>query len=206
MISTRWLRDDRGGLKAAATRAMWVRHRSGDLQVATVLKAAATCVVLFTFALPAFALTPSDPLYSQQWYLDRISAPAAWDVVSGNPSSVVAVLDVGVDLDHPDLTSAIWANSGEVAGNGIDDDRNGYIDDVRGWDFVDGDADPSPEYDIAGSNPRDLHHGTLVAGIIAAKGDGKDAPRGLAPGVKILPVKVVADATGTASGPTVAIG
>ncbi|MDO8598579.1 MAG: S8 family serine peptidase, partial [bacterium] len=127
----------------------------------------------------------------QQWYLDRISAPAAWDVVSGNPSSVVAVLDVGVDLDHPDLTSAIWANSGEVAGNGIDDDRNGYIDDVRGWDFVDGDADPSPEYDIAGSNPRDLHHGTLVAGIIAARGNNGEGVAGIDWLAKIMPLRVL---------------
>gem|GEM_PF-484344 len=148
-------------------------------------------IVMLSTPLRVFALTPSDPFFGQQWYLEKIGAPAAWDAVVGNPASVVAVLDVGVDLDHPDLSGAIWTNSDEIAGNGIDDDRNGYVDDVHGWDFVDGDADPSPEYDIAGSNPRDLHHGTLVAGIIAARGNNGEGVAGIDWLARIMPLRVL---------------
>ncbi|MBI4433292.1 S8 family serine peptidase [Candidatus Uhrbacteria bacterium] len=154
------------------------------------------CVMI---AVPgvAHALVPNDIFVAQQWYLDRIAAPDAWEVTTGNERSIVAVLDVGVDVDHPDLVSAIWTNPGEIPGNAVDDDQNGLIDDVHGWDFIGNDADPTPAWDIAGSSPRDLHHGTLVAGIIAARGNNGIGVAGIDWKAKIMPFRVLhSDGTG----------
>lgn len=105
--------------------------------------------------------TPDDSSYWRQWSLPQIGAKAAWDIATGNDSVVVAVVDTGIDYSHPDLEDNIWANPGEIPGNGLDDDMNGFVDDVCGWDFVYGD-----------SAPTDLHgHGTHVAGIVGAEGD-----------------------------------
>lgn len=152
---------------------------------------ALVALVVFAFAFPAYALSPSDSLLGEQWYLDAIAAKDAWEVTIGNPASIIAVLDVGVDLDHPDLASAMWQNLGEIPGNGVDDDRNGYVDDVNGWDFVGNDNDPTPAYDVAGSNPNDLHHGTVVAGIIAARGNNGQGIAGIDWLAKIMPLRVL---------------
>ena len=116
----------------------------------------------------------------QPWWLPRISAPAG---AVGSPDVTVAVIDTGVTVGHPDLDSALWRNPREIAGNGRDDDGNGLVDDVRGWDYVAGDDDP-----------RDRNgHGTHVAGTIAAQADAAFGARGVAPGVKILPLRVLDD-------------
>jgi subtilisin family serine protease len=105
---------------------------------------------------------PNDPYYPLQWYLHKVSAPAAWDLSKGDENIIVAVIDVGVDVDHPDLRPKCWKNTIEENGReGVDDDGNGYIDDIYGWDFHDDDPDPRP------SDP--IHdHGTHVAGIACA--------------------------------------
>ena len=115
------------------------------------------------------------------WGLRRISAQDAWTITHGRREIVVAVIDSGIDYLIPQLQDCMWTNPGEIPGNGIDDDGNGYIDDVRGWDFRDGDNDS-----LAGSQ---LHwHGTFIAGIIAAQPG--DAPIvGVAPGVRIMDVR-----------------
>jgi hypothetical protein len=130
------------------------------------------------------------------WALDVINAPEVWNQnITGN-GIVVAVLDTGVDYTHPDLDGNIWRNTGEIAGNGIDDDRNGYIDDIRGWDFVASD-----------NNPMDLNfdgHGTHIAGAIAAERNDFGIT-GVAPNAKIMPVRVLS-AFGTGNQNNVAAG
>ena len=121
------------------------------------------------------------------WSLDRLDAPSVWASGVTGAGITVAVVDTGVDMGHSDQDGAIWTNPGEVAGNGIDDDGNGYVDDVHGWDFVDADADPS---DLNG-------HGTFVAGTIAAENNGSGTT-GVAPGARIMPVRVL-DETGSGS-------
>ena len=107
---------------------------------------------------------PDVPYYggASDWNLNAINAPEVWARGYTGSGVVVAVIDSGVDYRHPELANNMWVNSGEIAGNGRDDDGNGYVDDYRGWDFADND-----------NNPLDIHgHGTHVAGIIAAAKDG----------------------------------
>lgn len=133
---------------------------------------------------------PNDPLFPLQWHLHNVGqwggaidadadVPEAWDLETGSPEIVVAVLDDGVQLNHPDLE--IFTRSDEIA-NGVDDDQNGWIDDWRGWDFVDGDNNPGP----------DLldYHGTAVAGVAAARGNNGVGVSGVAQHVRIMPLRV----------------
>jgi hypothetical protein len=113
--------------------------------------------------------TPNEPEFSKLWGIKNIKAPAAWDKSTGSKSVVVAVIDTGIDLDHPDLKNNIWKNVREIANDGLDNDNNGYIDDVNGWDFVDDDSNPND--DIPTPNPGSQGHGTHVAGTIAAEGN-----------------------------------
>ena len=106
------------------------------------------------------ARTPNDPRWPELWGLRKASAPDAWEATTGSSSIAVAVVDTGIAANHPDLEPNVWRNTAETA-NGADDDGNGYVDDVQGWDFVDEDADPADE----------SGHGTHVAGTIGARGD-----------------------------------
>ncbi|MBF8286061.1 MAG: Thermophilic serine proteinase precursor, partial [Anaerolineales bacterium] len=95
-------------------------------------------------------ITPSDPGWANQYGPVRIQVPQAWDITTGSSSVTIAVIDSGVDLDHHDLASKIWTNPGETGGgkqtNGVDDDGDGYVDDWRGWDFVNGDNNTQDDY------------------------------------------------------------
>ncbi len=114
-----------------------------------------------------------------------VAAPAAWDISAGSVSKLVAVVDSGVDFLHEDLQGSLWSNSGEIASNGIDDDGNGYIDDIRGYDFGSdtGDSDPTDENG----------HGTHVSGIVAATGNNALGVIGVAWQTKLIPVKCLDD-------------
>lgn len=118
-----------------------------------------------------------DSMFSQQWALQRIGAPAAWAVANGSTNVVVAVLDSGINYNHEDLRDNMWRNPGEVPGNGLDDDGNGFVDDVYGIDTADdgagNDSDPNDEGVQFGNVFRSFH-GTACAGIIGAMaGNGK---------------------------------
>ncbi|MEX2227130.1 MAG: S8 family serine peptidase [Dehalococcoidia bacterium] len=133
---------------------------------------------------------PTDPLYSlQSSYLQRVSAPAAWDIEKGKPSVIVAVVDTGVDVQHPDLRTNIWLNQREVPNNGRDDDNNGCVDDINGCAFV-SDGSPGCQNITNGFVHDDIGHGTFVAGVIGAAGNGQGMI-GVARGVRIMPVKVL---------------
>jgi subtilisin family serine protease len=157
------------------------------------------------FAEPDFLMsgadtTPNDPLYAgapgPQWHLPKIMAPRAWDVIkepktpADAESTVVAVVDTGVDYTHPDLSPNMWTNPNEIAANGLDDDENGKIDDVSGWDFI-GQTTVKTAI-IQDNNPMDdSGHGTHVAGIIGAVGNNALGVSGVCWGVKILPLRII---------------
>lgn len=128
--------------------------------------------------------TPNDPLFDFLWGLDTandadMDLPEAWDVRTGSASVTVAVIDTGVMYTHPDLTTNIWANAGEIAADGLDNDSNGHVDDVRGWDFVENDA-----------TPLDPHtHGTHVAGTIGAQGNNGVGVTGVNWDVGVMPLR-----------------
>lgn len=156
-----------------------------------VLSAVLLGTVAFFSGIPhASAAIPNDELYHLEWYADAVRLPEAWDFSKGAPIVTVAVLDSGVDLRHPDLRDRIWTNSGEIPGNGIDDDHDGYVDDVHGWDFVSGDADPDPDVK-EGYQTEDVDHGTLVAGIIGAAGGNAQGLTGAAWNVRLMPLRVL---------------
>lgn len=139
------------------------------------------------------AATPNDPSFSSLWGMTRINAPQAWDRTTGSRSIIVGVIDTGVDYNHPDLAANIWRNTREIAGNGIDDDGNGFRDDVRGWDFANNDSDPMD----------DQGHGTHVAGTIGAVGNNRVGVAGVAWNVQIMPLKFMRPtADGRATGST----
>ncbi|MFZ5988129.1 MAG: S8 family serine peptidase [Bacillota bacterium] len=122
---------------------------------------------------------PNDPDFSKLYGMNKISAPQAWDKTTGNSSVVVGVIDTGIDYNHPDLKDNMWKNPGEIPNNGIDDDKNGYIDDIYGWDFVNND-----------NNPMDDHyHGTHCAGTIAGVGNNGIGVAGVTWKAKLVALK-----------------
>jgi subtilisin family serine protease len=144
-------------------------------------------------------LAPDDPLYDQLWGLRNtgqlggvpgsdIDAEAAWTITTGSRNVLVGVIDTGIDFTHPDLAANIWTNPGEIAGNHIDDDLNGYVDDVHGWDFLNHDNDPMDDH----------FHGTHVAGTIGAVGNNAAGVTGVSWNVSLVALKFL-DAEGYGS-------
>jgi subtilisin family serine protease len=132
--------------------------------------------------------TPNDSLMSRQYALAKINAAGAWDISMGDTSIIIGIVDTGVDWDHPDLAANIWINKNEIPGNGIDDDNNGYIDDVRGWDFggLTGTPDNNPMEDAP-------YHGTHVAGIASAVTNNGKGVASIGYNCKIMAVKTAQD-------------
>jgi subtilisin family serine protease len=137
---------------------------------------------------PHTDLVPNDPRFNELWGMIKISAPQAWDVYTGDPNLLVGVIDTGVDYTHPDLAANAWTNPGEIPGNSIDDDMNGYVDDIHGYDFVNSDGDPMDDND----------HGTHCSGTIAGVGDNSVGVVGVNWNLKIVGIKFLS-AGGTGS-------
>ena len=141
------------------------------------------------YIVRAVEIIPNDPRFGELWGLHNtgqsggtvdadIDAPEAWSLGTGG-TVLVGVIDTGVDWDHVDLAANIYTNPGEIAGNGVDDDLNGFVDDIHGWDFVNND-----------NNPNDDHgHGTHVSGTIAAVGNNGIGVAGVSWSARILPLK-----------------
>jgi uncharacterized repeat protein (TIGR01451 family) len=130
---------------------------------------------------------PDDPAWPRQWGPQKISAPLAWDWTLGSPEIVIAVVDSGIDLGHPDLVNQLWINPGEVPHNGLDDDGNGHVDDVWGWHFFHNGLIPQEDNQVADDNG----HGTHVAGIAGAQTGNGLGIAGMAGGSRLMAVKVL---------------
>ena len=132
-------------------------------------------------------LVPNDTHYQQLWGLNGaagISAESAWNTTTGSGNVVVGVVDSGIDIQHHDLKDNIFVNTGETPGNNVDDDGNGFIDDVNGWDFVNQDR---TVFDSAAAD----FHGTHVAGTLGAQGNNAAGVVGVNWDVQILPLKAI---------------
>ena len=163
---------------------------------------------LVTIAEPDFIVhavgapvIPDDTSFGQLWNLHNtgqsggtadadIDAPEAWSVTTGSANVVVAVIDTGTDLTHPDLAPNLWTNPGETAGDGIDNDGNGYIDDMHGWNFVAGNNSPNDDHG----------HGSHTAGTVGAAGGNALGVTGVCQTVRLMPLKFLsASGSGTDS-------
>ena len=148
------------------------------------------------YKIMAETIASNDPYLSKQWYLDKVKVWAGWEKTSGNKDTVIAVLDSGVDIDHPDLADNIWVNVGEVPNDGVDNDGNIYVDDVNGWDFVAGDNNSRPDFKEWWFTKEGIDHGTIVAGVAAAVGNNFRGIAGVAWEAKIMPIRVL-DSSGS---------
>ena len=142
--------------------------------------------------------TPDDTHFALQWDLPAIDAPTGWDAAGGAAPVTVAVIDTGVDVSHPDLAGRLWENTAEIPGNGLDDDGNGYVDDVAGWNFYDW---TNQVYSAVDGDS----HGTHVAGTIAARRGNGAGIAGIADNARIMPLKFLKPGGGYASDAIVAI-
>jgi len=140
--------------------------------------------------------TPNDPMYLQQWNLQKIQADLAWNISQGKQQIRVAITDDGFLMNHEDLTSMWFINSAENPTNGIDDDNNGYIDDWRGWDAADNDNNP------AAFNPSNNYfdHGTHVAGITTVATNNAKGIAGIGGNIQLIPVKIGANSNASLTG------
>jgi subtilisin family serine protease len=154
------------------------------------------------------SVIPNDSRFGEMWSLLNndifgkagadISATRAWDLTTGSNDVVVAITDTGVDIGHQDLAANIWVNPNEIAGNGIDDDSNGFIDDVNGWNFKDDNKT------VFNSIDGDFH-GTFVSGVVGAVGNNEIGVTGVAWQVKLMPLKFISEGSGSISGAIKAI-
>lgn len=141
--------------------------------------------------IPYLCSIPDDNDFDKQWGLHNtgqnggisdsdIDAPEAWDIETGDSSIVIAMIDSGIDYNHPDLKDNLWINQDEIPDNNIDDDQNGYIDDVISWNFINNNADPKDEH----------AHGTHCSGIASAVTNNDQGVAGVCWNCKIMPVKI----------------
>ncbi len=170
----------------ALARLPQVRYAEPDYRVEAAGKAGR----VFPAPIPSRAQStipgsPNDPLYAQQWALSKIGAEEAWDIGLGDPDVVVALVDSGFQMDHEDLAgSNLWVNQAEQGGApGVDDDGNGFTDDVHGWDWVEQDPVPNDEFG----------HGTHVGGTLVAATDNGLGVASLGRRITLMPLRVLDD-------------
>jgi subtilisin family serine protease len=181
-----------------------VRLEEGASVEEAVMQASADPMI--EYAEPDYLLyadgIPNDSRFNEQWGLFNdgifgktgadINATRAWDITTGSGDVVVAVVDSGVDLQHPDLAPNAWVNLGEIPGDNVDNDQNGYVDDINGWDFAN---DRAAVY----SDPASDFHATHVAGIVGAAGNNGIGTAGVAWNVKVMSLKFLDGTTGSSS-------
>ncbi len=134
---------------------------------------------------------PNDPQYNEQWNLKAMNLPKAWNIEQGKPSVIVAVVDSGIQREHPEFQNQLWQNTGEIPDNGVDDDQNGYVDDINGWDFSDAPTlQGIGDWKERDNEPDDeTGHGTHVSGIIAAEANNGIGIAGIAWGCRLMPLR-----------------
>lgn len=164
------------------------KHREGKVYMAGMQASVVESVVRRQNVTNLVA--PDDPDFYKQDYLHTINAQAGWAYATGADTVIVALIDSGVDIDHPDLVKNIWRNPNEIEGNGVDDDGNGYVDDINGWDFVSDVADPRPKFDEPYTK-LGIIHGTVVAGVLAARGNNNTGITGVSWRAKIMPLRIL---------------
>ena len=130
--------------------------------------------------------TPND-IHGNQWYLDKINATNAWNFSKGAPTVVIAIVDNAIRITHADLISNVWVNPGEIPNNFLDDDLNGYTDDINGYDIADNDNNPNPPPSVTNISP--FIHGTHCAGIASASTDNGKGIASIGFNTKIMAVK-----------------
>lgn len=153
------------------------------------------------------ATAPNDPLLNDMWFLRNIRAVEAWGVQTGREEVIVAVIDTGIQFDHEDLRANMWVNPNELAGSGRDDDRNGFVDDVFGWNFYDNTNNPYAEFapkpmPDCSPHPSERQyeaHGTHVAGTIGAVGGNGIGITGISQRVRIMALKALGGPCGSGS-------
>lgn len=136
------------------------------------------------------AVVPNDPLFLEQKYLQDTNIDLAWTFTREIQNITIAIVDTGVDLNHPDLKKNIWTNKYEIPNDGIDNDQNGYIDDVYGWDFVNNTSDNNVKISV-GYKDYAVNHGTVVAGIASAVTNNKEGISGASWGAKIMSLRAL---------------
>lgn len=169
-----------------------VKFQANDLTEELIRELEALSFVEYAERVPHYqSLYTPDDLHPNQWNLPKIHAENAWDINTGSSSVVVAIVDDAIRLDHEDLQPNIWENTGEIPGNGLDDDLNGFVDDYNGYDVADNDPNPNPPF----FSNTSFTHGTHCAGIASAATDNTLGIASIGFNVRIMAVKIKIDAS-----------
>lgn len=154
---------------------------------------ALSLVFFLVSANAAFALVPNDPSYAQQQTMwEQIDAPKAWDFTIGSRRVIIATIDTGADIWHDDLKTNVWTNPYEIPDNNYDDDGDGYIDDINGWNFIENNNDVRTSVLDNSDDHEAINHGTIIAGLVAAVGNNNKGAVGLNWQVSLMPLRAVA--------------
>jgi len=156
-------------------------------------------ILLAPVQIYAAIRVPNDKFYKEQEaYFSQINLQKAWVKTTGSSNVIIAIIDSGVDTDHPDILQNMWFNKGEKPLNGIDDDSNGYVDDLNGWDFLSETSDPHPKFDEIMHDFEAISHGTVVSGVAASVTDNYEGLAGVCWNCKIMALRALdSDGSGT---------